>query len=165
MKLNQRFFRSGNFDSLPPTARRQRGATLIEILVSVLILSFGLLGMASLQTRALQGNQSSVQRSQAIMLTQFIMDAMRVDRESAKGGSYNTGYVCSPAGFSGVTLAQNNMRDWIGSARDTMGVATDTTTCGSITCDDSYICTVRLRWDDSKAGGLSNQVLEIQSRL
>ncbi len=99
------------------------------------------------------------------MLTQFIMDAMRVDRENAKGGSYNTGYVCGPAGFSGVTLAQNNMRDWIGSARDTMGVATDTTTCGAITCNDSYICTVRLRWDDSKAGGLAEQVIEIQSRL
>ncbi len=151
--------------SLHLAPSRQQGATLIEILVSVLILSFGLLGMASLQTRALQGNQSSVQRSQAIMLAQFMMDAMRVDRESAKGGSYNTAYVCSPAGFTGITLAQNNMRDWIDSARGTMGVATDTTTCGAITCNDSYICTVRLRWDDSKAGGLSEQVVEIQSRL
>jgi type IV pilus assembly protein PilV len=136
---------------LRKSASRQHGATLIEILVAVLILSFGLLGMAALQTRALQGNQSSVQRSQAIMLSHYLMDAMRVDRESAKGGEYNIGFVCGPDGISGSTLAKNNLRDWLGTAETSLGA--------------NYLCTVRLRWDDSKAGGLADQTIEVQSKV
>jgi type IV pilus assembly protein PilV len=144
----------------------QAGATLIEILVSVLILSFGLLGMAALQTRALQGNQSSVQRSQAIMLNQYMMDAMRVDRENAKGSAYNINYTCGPDGISGTdTLAKNNMRAWLDNIEKGLGVSADTTSCGSINCDASYVCTVRIKWDDSKAGGLAAQVVELRSTI
>lgn len=145
----------------------ESGATLIEILVTVLILSFGMLGMAALQTRALQGSQSSVQRSQAIMLSNYIMDAMRVDRESAKGGDYNTGAnpICGPSGVTGATLAKNNMRDWLTAAQLGLGVASDATTCGFISCDGSYACTVRIQWDDRKAGGLAEQKVEVRSIL
>jgi type IV pilus assembly protein PilV len=150
---------------LSKLSARQTGATLIEILVTVVILSFGLLGMAGLQVRALQGNQSSVQRSQAIMLSHYMMDAMRIDREHAKGGDYNTAYTCGPSGITGTTLANNNIKDWLGIAQTSLGVSSDTTTCGFITCNSSYVCTVRIRWDDSKAGGLSGQVVEVQSRI
>lgn len=149
------------------TLRAQSGATLIEILVSVLILSFGLLGMAALQTRALQGNQSSVQRSQAIMLNQYMMDAMRVDRENAKGSMYNTAYVCGPGGISGTdTLAKNNMINWLDNIEKGLGVSEDTTSCGSISCNASYVCTVKIKWDDSKVtNGLGAQVVELTSTL
>jgi type IV pilus assembly protein PilV len=164
MKTNQ-FSKTGR---APCQANlKQRGATLIEILVTVLILSFGMLGMAALQTRALQGSQSSVQRSQAIMLNNYIMDAMRVDRESAKGGDYNTGAnpICGPSGVTGSTLSKNNMRDWLTAAQVGLGVITDTTTCGFINCDSTYACTVRIQWDDSKAGGEPEQKVEIRSIL
>ena len=39
---------------------RQKGATLIEALVSILVLSLGLLGMAALQLNALGFQKSSV---------------------------------------------------------------------------------------------------------
>jgi type IV pilus assembly protein PilV len=144
----------------------QKGASLIEILIAVLILSFGLLGMAALQTRALQGNQSSLQRSQAIMLNNSILDAMRIDRENAKGGSYALSSVCGPAGVgSGTTLAANNLRDWLTAARDNMAGSDASPVCGSITCNISYVCTVTLRWDDSKAGGLSNQSVTVSAKI
>jgi type IV pilus assembly protein PilV len=146
---------------------KQTGATLIEVLVAVLILSFGLLGMAALQTRALQGNQSSLQRSQASMLSHYMMDAMRIDRENARGGAYNTGanFVCGPDSVSGSTLAANNTKDWLTVAETNLGVASDTTTCGSIACDGDFVCTVSIRWDDSKAGGLGEQTLTITSKI
>jgi type IV pilus assembly protein PilV len=153
-----------NFDNHKSMHRSQQGATLIEILIAVLILSFGLLGMAGLQTRALQGNQSSVQRSQAVMLTNYMMDAMRVDRESAKGLSYNTnGFICGPSGVSGSTLAKNNQRDWLTAAQLNLGAAS--TVCGKIECNSNYLCTVNLKWDDAKAGGSLEQNVEIQSVL
>jgi type IV pilus assembly protein PilV len=152
-----------------PVKAQQRGVTLIEILITVLILSFGMLGMAALQTRALQGNQSSGQRSQAIVLSNYILDVMRVDRESAKGGDYNTGaggaFICGPAGVSGSTLAKNTLKDWLTTMETNLGAADDDTTCGSVECDAAYVCTVKIKWDDSKAGGLADQSLVVQAKI
>jgi type IV pilus assembly protein PilV len=147
----------------------QSGATLLEILVAVLILSLGMLGMSALQIRALQGNQSSVQRSQATMLTYLIMDAMRADRESAKGGLYNTNsaFVCGSGGITGSGLPKDNLRHWLDSAEAALGSTSANSTCGFVTCDGSFRCTVRIRWDDSKAGGTSatQQTIELISVL
>ena len=48
--------------------RRQRGFTLIEVMVTVLLLTIGLLGLLGLQTRASAGEFESYQRGQAIAL-------------------------------------------------------------------------------------------------
>ena len=47
----------------------QRGVTLIEILVAIVVLSIGLLGLAGLQLKGLQVSQGSTYRSQAALLT------------------------------------------------------------------------------------------------
>lgn len=144
----------------------QSGATLIEILVAVLVLSLGMLGMSALQIRALQGNQSSIQRSQAVMLNYYIMDSMRVDRENAKGGLYNTGsdYVCGAVGITGIGLPKDTLRTWLDHLDAAMGSASGDT-CGSVTCDGDYKCTVKIRWDDRKAGGSNEQAIELVSVL
>ncbi|MCQ4346455.1 type IV pilus modification protein PilV [Pseudomonas stutzeri] len=53
---------------LTAPARRQHGVTLIEALITLLVLSVGLLGMAALQARSLQFNQDAHLRSQANVL-------------------------------------------------------------------------------------------------
>lgn len=153
----------------PSIAHRRdvRGATLIEVLVAVLILSLGLLGMAALQSRAVQGNISSGQRAQAVMLSHYVIDVMRVDRESARGGSYNTGtnFICDPNAFGGATLAETSRRAWLQSVKQNMGRPDDNTTCAHIACDADYACTVQIRWDDRLSGGLADQTLVIASRV
>jgi type IV pilus assembly protein PilV len=127
-----------------PSLNRQRGVGLIEILVAVLILSLGLLGMAGLQANALKSNQSSYGRSQAVMLSYYILDAMRADRAAAVGLSYNMGATC------------------------TSGLGDANTTCGAITCDALGNCTVSITWDDSRAiGGTTGttQTFETRSRI
>src|SRR6266404_3862053 len=65
---------------------RQRGMTLIEILVAIVVLSVGLLGLAGLQLKGLQVNQGSIYRWQAAMLAEDIADRIRADRAGA--GTY-----------------------------------------------------------------------------
>ena len=151
--------------------QRQRGAGLIEILVAVLILALGLLGMAGLQANALKTNQSSYARGQAVMLSYYILDAMRADRASAISLAYNTGAVsgdviapiCSPLAITGATLSDNTRRDWIQSLRTSLG--NEDTTCGAINCDVTGVCTIQITWDDSRAGGLGTQRFSTTSRL
>ncbi|MBW8831012.1 MAG: type IV pilus modification protein PilV [Burkholderiales bacterium] len=67
-------------------ARRQRGALLIEVLVSIVICAFGLLGFAALQARATAAEFESYQRSQALVLLSDMTDRMNANRGNA--GSY-----------------------------------------------------------------------------
>lgn len=148
-------------------SKHQRGATLIEILVAVLILSFGFLGMGALQARAIKGNISAGQRTQATYHAQYMLDVLRVDREHARGGDYNTGssHVCDPTAFGTGSLANNARTQWLTLVKQTMGRPNDTTTCAQIQCDADYNCTVTIEWDDSPAGGLANQTVVLSSRV
>jgi type IV pilus assembly protein PilV len=150
-----------------PFRHCNRGASLIEVLVAVLILSLGLLGMAALQSRALKGNISSGQRAQAVMLSHYLLDVMRVDRESARGGLYNTGanFICNPNAFNGATLAETSRRDWLTAIKQNIGRDDDNTSCASVACDADFVCTIQIRWDDTLSGGLANQTIVIASRV
>jgi type IV pilus assembly protein PilV len=144
-------------------ASSQRGASLIEVLVAVLILALGLLGMAGLQASALKGNQSSYGRAQAVMLSYYMLDTMRADRDGAVASRYNMAATCSPAAITTTDLAGNTRQDWLQSLRDALG--NEDTTCGVINCDLNGNCLVQVIWDDSRAGGLGNQRVETRSRL
>lgn len=58
---------------------RQRGVTLVEVLVTVVILAFGLLGLAGLQSKLHVGLIESYQRAQAVVLLQDMVDRMKAD--------------------------------------------------------------------------------------
>lgn len=58
----------------------QRGTTLIEVLVAVLILSVGLLGVAALQAVSLTNNNNSYLRAQATGYTYEYLDRIRASR-------------------------------------------------------------------------------------
>lgn len=65
-------------------SRKQQGMGLIEILIAMLILGFGLLGVAGLQTSALRVNQDAWFVTQATLLSRQLIDDAR-----ARGGSLN----------------------------------------------------------------------------
>ena len=130
--------------------RAQQGVSLLEVMISVLILGVGMLGIATMQTTALRNSQSSFERSQATIHSYAIIDAMRANRMAALAGEYNLTMTCN-APVSGGTLAETDLHEWIVSMKTAIGgSAVDTTTCGSIACDAGN-CTVIVRWDDSRA--------------
>jgi type IV pilus assembly protein PilV len=68
--------------------RNQRGVTLIEVLVTVFILTVGLLGMAGLQSRLQQSEMEAYQRSQALLLLNDMANRLATNR--AQAGTYAT---------------------------------------------------------------------------
>ena len=57
----------------------QRGASLIEVLVSVFIFAIGVLGFASLQSRSIQSTFDNGQRDQVVWMSQSLVDRVRVN--------------------------------------------------------------------------------------
>ncbi len=74
---------------------RERGTSLIEVLVTLLILSFALLGLAGLQAKTSLGEVESYQRAQAMLVMQDMVDRIRANAAQASAyignGTIGTG--------------------------------------------------------------------------
>lgn len=143
-----------------PDRRRQRGVSLIEVLVSVLVVSLGLLGAVALQATALRNNQGSYERTQTAILTQGIFDAMRANMAGVLAGSYSTGgLIC--AAPAAADLATRDLARWITNLQTQIHAGA----CGAVACNGS-VCTVQVQWDDSRAsGGLAAQNISLTAQL
>lgn len=95
-----------------PRTRSQRGASMIELLVSLLIFAFGMLGLVGLQNKTLGFGQMSLYRSQATALSDDILDRMRTDRTNAKGTAWVTALGDAASTYTGTTVAQKDLKDW-----------------------------------------------------
>ena len=65
------------FKSSPPL-KRQRGITLIESLVALVVMALGILGILGVQMRTLTDTQTTVRRAQAIRLIEDLSERMKV---------------------------------------------------------------------------------------
>lgn len=139
---------------------RQRGLSLIEVMIAALILAIGLLGVAALQAMTLRNSQSSFDRTQAVVLSYSMLDAMRANAPAARANQYNMAETCTtPA--AGSTLVSINQSQWIASLKATMGP----NTCGSVACA-SNVCTIVVKWNDSRAtAGDAAETLTTTSRI
>ena len=63
--------------------RSQRGTSLIEVLVSIIVVAIGLLGLAGLQTRMQAAEMESYQRSQALVLLDDMAGRIATNRTQA----------------------------------------------------------------------------------
>lgn len=96
------------------TDRQQRGAMMIEVLVSMLICAFGVLGLAALQARASQAEFESYQRSQALLLVDDMVNRINANRDDAdaylSNGLLGAGAQadCSTA----TTMAARDVCEW-----------------------------------------------------
>jgi type IV pilus assembly protein PilV len=70
----------------PCAPERQRGSSLIEVLVSILILSFGLFALGALQGYAIAGSQTSGYRLQASLLASEAAEILRGHPSAAASG-------------------------------------------------------------------------------
>ena len=100
---------------------RQGGFTLIEVLVSAMILSIGLVGVAGLQVVSLKNNQSAYMRSQVSAMAYDLADRMRSNVSGAEAGFYDPAAAATRApclttvGCSAQQLAQNDLAEWTAS--------------------------------------------------
>ncbi len=142
-----------------PMRRRQRGATLIEVLIAALILALGLLSVALLQATGLKNTDSAAFYSQATTLATEVMDRMRINRTSALAGNYDIAIGAAP---SGGGIEDADLTGWKANIAGRLpagdGAVDCTTTAG--------LCVVTVQWNDSRAtAGVAVRQVTLRTRL
>ncbi len=76
----------------PAAPVHSAGFTLLEVLISLLVFSFGLLGMAGLTALSVKTNHSAYLRTQANFIAGAMADRMRGNIAGVWGGNYTASY-------------------------------------------------------------------------
>lgn len=101
---------------------QQSGAAMLEVLISILVLSFGLLGLAGLQLAGIKSNQTAYLRSVATSAAYDMADRMRANMAGVKAGNYNAisatipstpSATCNGAGCTAAQLATFDATNWL----------------------------------------------------
>jgi type IV pilus assembly protein PilV len=145
--------------------RTNRGFTLLEVLIAVLIFSLGLMGMAGLMVVSVKTNHSAFLRTQASFLAQSMADRMRgnMGQIGAYVGSYSSSTIGSDPCPNGAacTPAQLVVRDratWSRQLADSLPNATATVACDGGPMGTAIqagaapyggLCTLLIQWDES----------------
>jgi len=136
----------------PIKRRTQRGTTLIETLVALVVLSVGLLGIAALQMTSLRNNRGAHLRSQAQVLAYDIADRMRANRNAALADAYLISLTGTP---SGTGMVLTDMQEW----KNTIAAALPSGQ-GEITRAGNMF-RIRIQWTDT----LGVQTFDTRTRI
>lgn len=144
--------------------KAQRGFSLFEVLVALVLLAIGMLGIARMLMIAHKSTSSSHIRQQAIQSAYNIIDRIHANRQEAINGGYNASNLVANGVPSAPSAPASNCNTSICTASDlaaydtwnwlTSDVSQLPNGCGSISTTASGIntlVTVTVQWDDSPA--------------
>lgn len=89
-----------------------KGFTLVEVLVAILVLSIGLLAVAGMQTNSLRSNNNALMRSKAVQGCEDILDRMRANRNSALAADYVIALTVAPTAPTYTGMVLTDLQEW-----------------------------------------------------
>lgn len=102
-----------------PSRPNSVGFAMLEVLIAILVVSFGLLGLAGLQAVGLRNNHSAYMRSIATQEAYDIADRMRANKVGADAGNYHmtstttpTDPNCITSGCTTANMAVYDAYEW-----------------------------------------------------
>jgi type IV pilus assembly protein PilV len=143
------------------TPARQQGVALIEVLIAMLIVAFGVLGFVGLQARTTVANLEGYQRSQALILVNDMAERINLNRTSAAAYIGNNIGVTDPGNCALPTLtrAQQDLCQWStairgsGEVQGTAKVGAMINARGCITSPAANQYLIALAWQGLQATG------------
>lgn len=152
---------------------RQRGVSLIEVLMAVLIFSIGLIGLAGLMIMATRSNHTAYLRTQATFLATSMADRMRANPMGVWSNAYNvtvpttaTQACDSTTACTPVQLATYDLRAWSDQLTAFLPNPSGTINCSSASTGYTPVgnqvgmrppyggnCTMSITWDERGLAG------------
>ena len=141
------------------TACAQDGFSLLEVLISILLLTIGALGAAGMQITALRDAGSATNRYRAASLLNTMSDTLRAERSLAIDGNpsryistLSTG-TCNAAAITPITRWQNQIDCELPGGK------------GSVAISQSR-AVITVEWNDSRgSSGSTSQKFSVETRL
>ena len=144
------------------TLHRQQGFSLIEALVAFLILSVGMLGIASLQTMSLKSGHTAAMRTVAVMKVEEILESMRSNPSTlisyaAGPGDMGVDNGCSqtgvaPAICTPAQMAEDELFRWkrslIEALPDNAGTTATVVITPAVPPQDVSVVVVSVNWSE-----------------
>jgi type IV pilus assembly protein PilV len=136
------------------------GFTLVEVMVSLVVLGIGLLGIAKLVLFSAHSNDSAYLRSQATELAYAILDNMRANRTIAMTQGYDTPLNTAPGvpgpclGVGGClppALAQYDISMWLTRLAAALPSGTGSIATVTTVAPVGTTATITVQWDDAAA--------------
>lgn len=126
------------------TPSKQNGFSLIEVLVSVLMISFGLLSLTNLQTGTVNRSTAAYSETQVMLHLQELVEVLRANKVAASNGDFNV----TDGAFDTVTIGSSipeidNYR-WFNNLNSALPGAT-----ASVNCDNTAQCVLELNYHSS----------------
>jgi len=160
----------------PATRKIEGGATLVEVMASLIVILSGLLGLAGLQAKVQQVEAESYQRAQALKLVHDMVDRIGANRRAGRCYAFTTGPggtelgagrfeppPCPAALGSGDLRAGSDLTDWnrlLKAASDASGSGKLGAMPGARGCvsrhgnsDHSVTYSVAVSWQSPTAAG------------
>lgn len=132
--------------------KQESGFTMIELLVTLIILSIGLLGLAALQANSMTNNHNAYLKSQATILANDMSDRLRANIVGVRAGSYNNinGIAVNPGcitvGCTSAQMAAYDSFEWNTTLSQQLPAGQGTVVGNGAT----FVITVR--WDEARNG-------------
>jgi type IV pilus assembly protein PilV len=110
------------------TRARQRGVTMVEALVALVVLSVGMLGIAGLYVSSLRAERTAQLRTQAVTLVNDMIDRIRANAQARAGydmskatpASHDCVASSAPSPCTSEEMAAEDLKTWTDSAKDTL---------------------------------------------
>lgn len=150
---------------------RERGVTLIEVLVAVLLFSLGLIGIAGLLVVSSKANHAAYLRTQATFLAESLVDRMRANPVGVWNDEYDDSYPvtgsdpgCVTAACTPTDISSHDKAVWstlLDSSLPNASASVECTKDGSYTPSAAQIakrppfggsCTILITWNERGLG-------------
>jgi len=127
--------------------KQQRGFSLVEVLIALIIMSVGMLGIAGLFVQSMQAGRTSMFRHHAVTMAGDVADRIRANPRAgiayaglgADGGCVGTGNDCNEAAMAG-----NDIFLWDQQVVESLPAGDVTVTFDDTVLPNEY--TIRIDW-------------------
>lgn len=161
---------------------KQPGFSLIEVLIAIVVFSFGLLGIAGLMTVSIRSNHNGYLRSQAIISVSNMASKMRANVGGLWKGKYNGAAptnaenACTKAApCNREALALYDMSEWGKSLNQLLPNGRGNIRCpviappaGILSSGEwiasppfTEVCEIAVRWTESNESGVEAQIVKL----